>query len=65
MPGPTRIEAYAIVSADGMLADAERKIPPGLVVEADQVRLDEPLIGDSEPGRVAADFVQAWKDPIL
>ena len=36
MPGPSKIEAYAIVSADGMLADANRRIPPALVVEADQ-----------------------------
>lgn len=36
MPGPERIEAYAIVSADGMLADANRHIPATLVVEADQ-----------------------------
>src|SRR5262245_19556181 len=34
--GPTRIEGYAIVSADGMLADASRHIPPSLVIEADQ-----------------------------
>jgi dihydrofolate reductase len=36
MPGSTRIEGYAIVSADGMLADANRRIPPAMVVEADQ-----------------------------
>src|SRR5262245_58345526 len=36
MPGPTRIEGFAIVSEDGMLADADRCIPPALVVEADQ-----------------------------
>jgi dihydrofolate reductase len=36
MPGPTRIEGFAIVSEDGMLADAGRHIPPALVVEADQ-----------------------------
>jgi dihydrofolate reductase len=36
MPGPARIEGYAIVSADGMLADAERRMPDGLKVEADQ-----------------------------
>jgi dihydrofolate reductase len=36
MPGPTRIEGFAIVSEDGMLADAERRIPPALVIEADQ-----------------------------
>jgi dihydrofolate reductase len=36
MPGPTTIEGFAIISADGMLADADRHIPPALVVEADQ-----------------------------
>lgn len=36
MPGPTSIEGFAIVSADGMLADANRHIPEALVVEADQ-----------------------------
>jgi hypothetical protein len=36
MPRPQRVEAYAIVSADGMLADASRHIPPALQVEADQ-----------------------------
>jgi dihydrofolate reductase len=36
MPGPSSIEAYAIVSADGMLADANRRIPEGMQVEADQ-----------------------------
>jgi dihydrofolate reductase len=36
MPGPSSIEAYAIVSADGMLADAARHMPKGLQVEADQ-----------------------------
>jgi dihydrofolate reductase len=36
MPGPTSIEGYAIVSIDGMLADANRHIPDALVVEADQ-----------------------------
>jgi len=36
MPGPLSIEGYAIVSADGMLADSGRKIPPALVVKADQ-----------------------------
>src|SRR5436305_10402704 len=34
---PTRrIEGYAIISEDGMLADANRHIPDALVVEADQ-----------------------------
>jgi dihydrofolate reductase len=36
MPGPDSIEGYAIVSADGMLADANRHMPTGLQVEADQ-----------------------------
>jgi dihydrofolate reductase len=36
MPGPTSIEAYAIVSGDGMLADANRRIPESMQVEADQ-----------------------------
>ncbi len=36
MPGPTSIEGFAIVSDDGMLADAGRHIPPALVVAADQ-----------------------------
>jgi dihydrofolate reductase len=33
---PVHIEAYAIVSADGMLADANGVIPPGLRIAADQ-----------------------------
>jgi hypothetical protein len=36
MPGPTSIEAFAIVSEDGMLADAQRHIPASMVVKADQ-----------------------------
>jgi dihydrofolate reductase len=36
MSGPTRIEAYAIISEDGMLADAEGRIPDALKVKADQ-----------------------------
>jgi dihydrofolate reductase len=36
MPVPTSIEGYAIVSADGMLADANRRIPESMQVEADQ-----------------------------
>src|SRR5580704_10731602 len=36
MPGPSRIEAYAIISEDGMLADAQRHIPDALKVKADQ-----------------------------
>jgi dihydrofolate reductase len=33
---PSRIEGYAIVSTDGMLADAQGQIPDALKVEADQ-----------------------------
>jgi dihydrofolate reductase len=36
MPGPTSIEGYAIVSADGMLADASRRMPAAMIIEADQ-----------------------------
>ena len=36
MPGPQRIEGYAIVSADGMIADADGNQPPELIVKADQ-----------------------------
>ena len=36
MAGPTSIEGYAIVSADGMLADAAGVMPPSLKIEADQ-----------------------------
>jgi dihydrofolate reductase len=36
MPGPSRIEGYAIVSEDGMLADAQGRIPDALKVKADQ-----------------------------
>ena len=36
MPGPDRIEGYAIVSADGMLADATGVQPDVLRIEADQ-----------------------------
>jgi dihydrofolate reductase len=43
MPGPTSIEGFAIVSADGMLADCDRRIPPTLVVEADQTFFHDSL----------------------
>jgi dihydrofolate reductase len=43
MSGPTSIEGFAIISEDGMLADADRQIPPGLVVEADQKFFHEAL----------------------
>lgn len=33
---PSRIEGYAIVSADGMLADASGEMPPALKIEGDQ-----------------------------
>jgi dihydrofolate reductase len=36
MPRPERIEGYAIISADGMLADAAGTMPPSLKIEADQ-----------------------------
>ena len=36
MAGPSRIEGYAIVSEDGMLADAQGRIPDALKVDADQ-----------------------------
>jgi dihydrofolate reductase len=36
MRNPGRIEGHAIVSADGMIANAEGQIPPSLVFEADQ-----------------------------
>jgi dihydrofolate reductase len=36
MPMANRIEGYAIISADGMIADASGHMPPALQVEADQ-----------------------------
>jgi dihydrofolate reductase len=36
MPGPFRIEGYAIASADGMIADATGFMPDSLKFEADQ-----------------------------
>src|SRR5256714_9166640 len=36
MTPPNPIEGFAIVSADGMLADADRRMPAGMIVEADQ-----------------------------
>lgn len=36
MPRPFRIEGYAIVSADGMIADAAGVMPDALKIEADQ-----------------------------
>jgi dihydrofolate reductase len=45
MPGPDRIESYAIVSADGMLANAQRVIPDELKVDADQKFFHSGLAG--------------------
>jgi hypothetical protein len=36
MSRPDRIEGYAIISADGMIADHDGAQPPGLIVKADQ-----------------------------
>ena len=36
MPGPIRIEGYAIASADGMIADSTGLMPDSLKFEADQ-----------------------------
>ena len=36
MPAPFRIEGYAIVSSDGMIADAQVAFPHALVFEADK-----------------------------
>ena len=36
MRGPFRIEAYAIASADGMIADETGSMPKSLTLEADQ-----------------------------
>jgi dihydrofolate reductase len=36
MPRPSRIEGLAIISADGMLADADGHMPKSLLVKADQ-----------------------------
>ena len=35
MPAPNRIEAFAIISADGMIADAAGHMPDALKIEAD------------------------------
>ena len=43
MPGAFRYEGYAIVSADGMIADADGRMPPGLQNRADQRFLSEAL----------------------
>jgi hypothetical protein len=36
MSTPFRIEGYAIISSDGMIADAQAAFPPALVFEADK-----------------------------
>ena len=43
MIGSLRIEGFAIVSADGMLADHHRHMPDALKVEADQRFFDSSL----------------------
>ena len=43
MPGPDRIEGFAIVSADGMIADASGAQPDVLRIEADQKFFHEGL----------------------
>ena len=45
MPSPRRIEGYAIVSEDGMLADAGRVMPDLLKFEADQNFFERGLDG--------------------
>jgi dihydrofolate reductase len=37
MPGTIRLCGYAIISADGMIADGEGRMPPALQIEADQL----------------------------
>ena len=43
MPGAFRYEGYAIVSGDGMIADADGRMPPALQNRADQRFLSEAL----------------------
>ena len=45
MPSPHRIEGYAIVTEDGMLADAGRVMPDSLKFEADQNFFERELDG--------------------
>jgi dihydrofolate reductase len=45
MPHPSRIEGYAIVSADGMLANAAGIMPPELKFDADQRFFEHGLDG--------------------
>jgi hypothetical protein len=37
MPRRVRIEGYAIVSADGMIADRDRQMPEGLKIDRNQI----------------------------
>ena len=43
MPSPYVIEGMAIVSADGMLADADGVMPPELFIEGDQAFFEQSL----------------------
>jgi hypothetical protein len=45
MPSPHRIEGYAIVTEDGMVADAGRVMPDSLKFEADQNFFERGLDG--------------------
>ena len=43
VPSPYRIEGFAIVSADGMLAGADGVMPPALLIEGDQAFFERGL----------------------
>jgi len=43
MPSPYRIEGFAIVSADGMLAGADGVMPPELFIDGDQTFFEQGL----------------------
>lgn len=43
MRGPFRIEAYAIASADGMIADSTGRVPTSLTLEADLRQFEQGL----------------------
>ena len=43
MRGPFRIEAYAIASADGMIADSTGRVPTSLKLEADRHQFEQGL----------------------
>ena len=45
MSGALRIEGYAVISEDGMIADASGKLPAALVAEADQQFFEHGLHG--------------------